>query len=61
TGLEPWRSDGTAAGTFPLGDLNRGPDASSPGPFTRIGDTLFTGAWEPVHGRELWAIPLLKN
>ena len=27
-GSEPWISDGTAAGTFMLGDLNPGPDDS---------------------------------
>jgi ELWxxDGT repeat protein len=24
TGLEPWRSDGTAAGTYPLADISDG-------------------------------------
>jgi len=59
-GVEPWRSDGTAAGTVRLGDLNPGRDASSPGPFTAAGAWIFTGAYDPEHGRELWAVPLAE-
>jgi ELWxxDGT repeat protein len=57
-GLELWRSNGTAAGTPPLGDLNPGLDASAPGPFTPAGSFVFTGAYDAEHGREPWAIPL---
>jgi ELWxxDGT repeat protein len=57
-GVEPWRSDGTAAGTRPLGDVHPGLDASSPGPFSRLGDDLLTSADDGEHGRELWAIPV---
>jgi hypothetical protein len=38
--------------------LNPGPDASSPGPFTRAGNFVLIGAYDPEHGREPWAIPL---
>jgi ELWxxDGT repeat protein len=58
TGQEPWISDGTAAGTARLGDINPGRDASAPGPFTLGTRFALTGAWEPAHGREPWAIPL---
>jgi ELWxxDGT repeat protein len=58
TGLEPWTSDGTAAGTFRLGDIHPGRDASSPGPFTLVGSQILFGADDGPHGRELWAIPL---
>ena len=57
TGLEPWRTDGTAAGTVRLGDISPGRDASSPGPFTAIDHVVVTGADDGVHGREPWAIP----
>jgi len=58
TGLEAWRSDGTAAGTRRLTDIAPGPDASSPGPFSVVGDSVLTGADDGLHGRELWAIHL---
>ncbi len=57
TGLEPWRTDGTAAGTRQVGDINAGRDASSPGPFTTIRNLVMTGANDGVHGYEPWAIP----
>jgi len=60
TGLEPWRTDGTAAGTLRLGDIAPGRDASSPGPFTALDNVVITGADDGVHGREPWAIPLAE-
>jgi ELWxxDGT repeat protein len=58
-GLEPWQSDGTAAGTVPLGDINPGLDASGAGPFTPVnGGRVLAGADDGVHGRERWVIPL---
>jgi len=60
TGLELWRSDGTAAGTRRLADLSLGRAASSPGPFTVAGDRLLFGADDGMHGRELWEIPLAE-
>ncbi len=57
-GLEPWKSDGTAAGTRLIGDIRPGVDASSPGPFTPVaGGLVLTGADDGEHGRELWALP----
>jgi ELWxxDGT repeat protein len=58
-GQEPWRSDGTEAGTFRLQDVNRGPDSSSPEGFTRAGSHLFFSADDSENGRELWAMPVL--
>ncbi len=40
TGFEPWRSDGTAAGTLLLGDLRPGTASSSPSEFTPLGNTM---------------------
>jgi len=57
TGLEPWVSDGTPGGTRQLGDLAPGLDASSPGLFVIAGSRVVFDAWDPVRGRELWAIP----
>ena len=55
TGQEPWVSDGTAAGTVPLGDLQPGALGSEPlWITTAAGQTFFT-ADDGVHGRELWA------
>ncbi|MDX1998625.1 MAG: hypothetical protein SF066_12985 [Thermoanaerobaculia bacterium] len=56
TGYETWWSDGRRM--VALGDIAPGPDASSPGPFERLGRKLLTGADDGVHGRELWSIPL---
>jgi len=53
-GVEPWRSDGTAAGTVLLGDLNPGPAWSSPTGGVAIGDRLAFFADDGVHGREPW-------
>ncbi|MDO9377168.1 MAG: T9SS type A sorting domain-containing protein [Ferruginibacter sp.] len=39
-GEEIWRSDGTAAGTFQLGDINPGVDSSTYGKFTIEGEEL---------------------
>jgi large repetitive protein len=58
SGLEPWRSDGTAAGTFQLGDIAAGAASSSPGPFSVVGQQVLFGADDGIHGREIWALPL---
>ncbi|HEV8436400.1 MAG TPA: hypothetical protein VGR95_23530 [Thermoanaerobaculia bacterium] len=55
-GDEPWISDGTVAGTRLLADVNPGAPSSNPGPFLKIGATLYFAASEPGAGRELWAI-----
>jgi len=54
-GLELWRSDGTAAGTYLFKDINtNNSDSSNPGCFTIFDGALFFGAEDGVNGRELW-------
>ncbi|MBK8979296.1 MAG: hypothetical protein IPM29_25645 [Planctomycetes bacterium] len=53
-GEEPWRSDGTPAGTYALGDLNPGSGDSDPATFTRLGARAVFGARSSPHGREPW-------
>jgi ELWxxDGT repeat protein len=62
-GYELWRSDGTAEGTTLVADIKPGRRDSDPGHTTgqpprpnmrAIGATLFFGADDGVHGRELW-------
>jgi ELWxxDGT repeat protein len=55
-GVEPWRSDGTAAGTALVQDIAPGLDNSNPSNFTLAGRHVFFGAITPQIGRELWAI-----
>lgn len=65
TGVEPWVTDGTAAGTFALGDLVPGPIGSGPpfsSPFNQfvpvaLGEVpsgLLFAAGSASQGRELW-------
>ena len=54
SGAEMWRSDGTAAGTAMLADVNRDTRPSSPSAVASVnGRTLFA-ANDRVHGTELW-------
>ncbi len=53
-GQEPWVSDGTAAGTVPLGDLRPGAMGSEPRWITAAAGRIFFTADDGVHGRELW-------
>ncbi len=55
-GRELWKSDGTAAGTVLVKDINlTNPFGSSPSNLTAVGSTLFFSANEGVvNGRELW-------
>ncbi len=63
TGREPWITDGTAAGTRLLLDINPTPADeyepfvgwSSPGPFVPFGGRAWFAADDDVRGRELWA------
>jgi ELWxxDGT repeat protein len=57
-GRELWKSNGTAAGTVLLQDLNPGPESSSPMAFTESGGTLYFVANDGMTGFELWALPL---
>ena len=56
TGLEPWVSDGTAAGTHILKDVCPGPCSGieGDGGFTVVGQTLYFRGTEPSTGAELW-------
>ncbi|HYW78057.1 MAG TPA: ELWxxDGT repeat protein, partial [Thermoguttaceae bacterium] len=53
-GTELWRSDGTAAGTALVLDINAGSNSSSPSDLTAVDGVLFFSAREDTHGRELW-------
>ncbi|MBN1890055.1 MAG: right-handed parallel beta-helix repeat-containing protein [Thermoflexales bacterium] len=53
-GLELWKSDGTAAGTVQLIDINPGSGASCPSYLAEVNGVLFFTANDGVHGPELW-------
>ena len=56
-GFELWKSDGTAAGTVMVKDINPGSgDFCSwrAGGFTNVNGTLYFGADDGTHGIELW-------
>ncbi len=52
---EVWRSNGTDAGTFRLGDIRPGEQSSVPASLTNVGGTLYFTANDGTHGRELCA------
>ena len=54
-GTELWVTDGTAAGTQLLKDINPGAGYSFPENFTVLGDKLIFTADDGTHGTELWA------
>jgi trimeric autotransporter adhesin len=54
SGLELWRSDGTARGTVLLKDINAGKAWSNPSAFTTTGRILFFVATTQKDGTELW-------
>jgi ELWxxDGT repeat protein len=51
-GIELWKSDGTAAGTVLVKDIN--PNHSFPRGLTNVNGTLYFTADDGAHGRELW-------
>ena len=53
-GYELWVSDGSAAGTYLVNDINPGSDDSWPGNFTDVDGRLFFTADDGVNDRELW-------
>jgi ELWxxDGT repeat protein len=53
-GCELWRSDGTAAGTRLVKDINPGAGSSKPFHLASVGGTLYFGADDGTHGHELW-------
>ena len=54
TGSELWKSDGTAAGTVLVKDINPGGIGSIPVNLTNVNGTLFFSADDGAHGEELW-------
>lgn len=54
TGVEPYVSDGTTAGTGLLKDIYQGGFSSSPFSFTTAGNTVYFQAQDEAHGTELW-------
>jgi ELWxxDGT repeat protein len=54
TGVELWRSDGTAGGTVRVKDISPGTASSAPLGLTVIGSTLFFSANDGSTGVELW-------
>ena len=57
SGTELWSSDGTAAGTELLADINKGAETGSgsvPVYLTDVGGALFFASNDRVHGQEIW-------
>lgn len=54
TGIEPWVSDGTNAGTTLIKDINTTSNAANPGPYVKAGNTIFFAANNNTNGIELW-------
>lgn len=54
SGFELWRSNGTAAGTVLVRDINPDSANSSLGGLTEVDGTLFFAADDGANGRELW-------
>jgi ELWxxDGT repeat protein len=57
-GAELWKSDGTAAGTVLVKDINPGSSGSYPAVLTLSGGHLFFAADDGTHGTELWDPPI---
>jgi ELWxxDGT repeat protein len=53
-GFELWKSNGTAAGTVLVKDIDPGSANSSPRNLTDVGGTLFFEGDDGTHGPELW-------
>ena len=54
TGYELWKSDGTAAGTMMVKNINPGSSSSQPTDFLAVGGALYFTAGTNNEGRELW-------
>ena len=54
SGAELWKTDGTAAGTMRVKDIDPGPGGAEIGLLTRVGTTLFFTANTASAGIELW-------
>src|SRR5262249_20550616 len=55
-GRELWQSDGTAAATVLVANINPGIVSSSPTNLTNVNSTLYFSADDGIHGRELWKL-----
>ncbi len=53
-GLELWRTDGTASGTYRVKDIRLGPMGSKLNAMTLINDNLYFSANDEIHGDEIW-------
>src|SRR5207253_8433349 len=53
-GSELWTSDGTAAGTMMVRDINPGPEGSYPAGLVDVDGLLYFSADDGVHGIEVW-------
>ena len=53
-GAELWKSDGTAAGTVMVADINPGSGGSYPAQLTDVNGTLYFAANDGTDGTELW-------
>ena len=56
TGTELWQSDGTAAGTVLVADINPGSASAAPVGLTAVNGTLYFSADDGAHGTELWTL-----
>jgi ELWxxDGT repeat protein len=54
SGMELWKSDGTAAGTRLVKDIWAGSDGSYPFDLLNVGGTLFFSSDDGIAGTELW-------
>ncbi len=54
SGSEPWRSDGTSAGTVQLADVRPGTSGSFPEGFVSVGPVVYFQANDGTTGEELW-------
>jgi ELWxxDGT repeat protein len=52
--MELWKSDGTAAGTVLVKDIQPGSGGGFPEQLTAVGGNVYFTANDGVHGRELW-------
>ena len=53
-GVELWKSDGTAAGTVMVKDIDPGSGNSKPEDLTNVNGELYFVASDGAHGNELW-------
>lgn len=53
-GVQLWRSDGTAPGTYQVAQINSTSNSSAPSSSLTIGGTTYFTANDGIHGTELW-------